>query len=70
MKMVMLKDCVAAEKKMVDTTKFPYEKFIYRLEHKDFKTFKICYFECQEHLNKYLTRHGLKKRDVKIEIKK
>lgn len=55
---------------MIDTTRFPYEKFLYRLEHKDLKTTKVCYFECQEHLDKYLTRHKLKKKDVKVEKKK
>lgn len=48
---------------------FPYEKFTFRLEYKENKTPKICYFECQEHLDKYLNRHNLKKKDVKIDLK-
>lgn len=54
----------------MDNIEFPYEKFIYRLEYKDMKVQKVCYFECNEHLVKYLDRHKLKKKDVKIKVKK
>lgn len=38
------------------------------LEYKDKDgTNKVCYFQCEEHLEKYLTRYKLKKKDVKIE---
>lgn len=50
-------------------TLFPYEKFTFRLEYKENKAPKVCYFECQEHLDKYLIRHNLKKKDVNIDIK-
>lgn len=48
---------------------FPYEKFIFRLEYKEGKIPKICYFECQEHLDKYVSRYNLKKKEIKIDIK-
>ena len=53
--------------KPIDKEKFPYSKFPIRLEHKDAKEKRICWFECEEHLNKYLKRHNLKKKDIKIE---
>ncbi len=55
---------------MIDTTRFPYEKFPYRLEYKEGKIPKICFFECKEHLDKYMERYSLKKRQVNIEINK
>jgi hypothetical protein len=27
---------------------------------------KVCYFQCQEHLDKYLNRSGLKPKDYKV----
>ncbi len=49
---------------------FPFEKFPYKLQHVDGKYNKVCYFECKEHLDKYLVRHKLKKKDVDIKINK
>jgi hypothetical protein len=37
-------------------TQFPYENFPYKLEHKDGKEKRVCYFECKDHLDKYLVR--------------
>lgn len=56
------------EQKMIDTSKFPYSNFPIRLEHEENKVKKVCHFECEEHLNKYLERRKLKKNKVKIEI--
>jgi predicted DNA binding CopG/RHH family protein len=50
----------------MNTTNFPYEKFTIRLEHNEGKSQKLCWFECDEHLQKYLTRHKLKKKDANI----
>jgi len=54
---------------MIATEKFPYTDFPFRLEYKEEKTNKICWFECQEHLDKYVERYKLKKKDMKIESK-
>lgn len=45
--------------------KFPHKSFPWRLEHNDKKT--ICYFECKEHLDKYVERYKLKKKDITVE---
>ena len=36
---------------------FPYDGFPYRLEHKDGSDNKVCWFSCQEHLQKYIERY-------------
>jgi hypothetical protein len=49
--------------------KFPYSTFLYRLELKDGKDKRICWFECQEHVDRFLKRQNLKKKDYILEIK-
>lgn len=45
-----------------------HETFPLTLEYKDIDgTNKVCYFQCKEHLEKYLLRYKLKKKGVKIE---
>jgi hypothetical protein len=56
--------------KMIDTVRFPYPNFPFRLEYEENKVKKVCHFECKEHLDKYLERHKLKKNKVKIENRK
>jgi hypothetical protein len=51
-------------------TQFPYENFPYKLEHKDGKEKRVCYFECKDHLDKYLVRYNIKKKDADIHINK
>ena len=51
---------------MISTDLFPYEKFAFRLEFGEKKNTTICWFECQEHLDKYLERYKLDKRTIKI----
>jgi len=51
---------------MISTELFPYEKFGFRLEFGEKKNSTICWFECQEHLDKYLERYKLDKRTIKI----
>ena len=51
---------------MIDTSLFPYEKFPIRLEIGEKKDVTTCYFECDAHLQKYLTRYKLDKRKIKI----
>ena len=54
---------------MISTEKFPFESFPIRLEYKDGKDSRICWFQCEEHLQKHLERYKLKKKDVTIENK-
>jgi len=49
-------------------TKFPYETMPFRLEHKEGKQTKVCFFACKEHLEKYLTRAKLSPKDCKVEV--
>lgn len=43
-----------------------HESFPLTLVHKDGKEEKVCYFVCQEHLDKYITRYRLNKKDYTI----
>jgi hypothetical protein len=43
-----------------------HEVFPYTLKHlKDYK--KVCYFQCEEHMKKYIERAKLNKKEYKIE---
>jgi len=48
---------------------FPYDKFGFRLEFGEKKNTTVCYFSCQEHLDKYLERYKLDKRTLKIDYR-
>lgn len=50
-----------------DEDKFPYETFPYRLETKEGKTKKVCWFSHESHVHKYIERHKLKKNDYVAE---
>jgi len=52
---------------MKEVNLFPYETFGFRLEHKD--DGKVCWFSCQEHLDKYIDRHKLNPKEVKLDYK-
>ena len=54
---------------MISTELFPYEKFAFRLEFGDKKNPTICWFECQEHLDKYLERYKLDSKTTKIDYR-
>ena len=54
---------------MIDTSLFPYENHPYRLEFGEKKNRTICFFSCQEHLDKYLERYRLDKRTIKIDYR-
>ena len=54
---------------MTETPLFPYEKFAFRLEFGEGKNTTICWFECEEHLQKYLERYKLDKRTIKIDYR-
>jgi len=47
--------------------KFPYPTFPFRVEHKDGNDKKICWFQTEDHANKYLTRSNLKSNEYKLE---
>lgn len=50
-----------------DLSKFPYETFAYRLEHKEEKGKKVCWFSHESHVHKYIERHRLKKSEYVAE---
>lgn len=54
---------------MISTELFPYETMSVRLEFGEKKDKTICYFQCNEHLEKYLTRYKLDKRKIKIDYR-
>jgi hypothetical protein len=52
---------------MTKEEEFPYDQFPYKLIHKDGKDGKDtrkCYFQTEEHMNKHILRHNLKKKDI------
>lgn len=51
---------------MIEPVLFPYFSFPIRLEHGDKKESAVCWFECEEHLQRYLDRYKLDKRKIKI----
>jgi len=50
-----------------DERKFPYETFHYRLETKEGKTKKVCWFSHESHVYKYIEQHKLNKKDYVAE---
>ena len=54
---------------MIDTSLFPYEKFPVRLQFGEKKEISVCWFECDEHLQKYLNRYKLDKRTIKVDYR-
>jgi hypothetical protein len=54
---------------MISTELFPYENHPYRLEFGEKKNTTICFFSCEEHLDKYLNRYKLDKKTVKIDYR-
>lgn len=54
---------------MIDTSLFPHENHPFRLEFGEKKNSTICWFSCEEHLKRYLTRYGLDEKKVKIDYR-
>jgi len=54
---------------MISTELFPYENHPYRLEFGEKKNSTVCFFSCEEHLDKYLERYKLDKRTLKIDYR-
>jgi hypothetical protein len=55
--------------RVISTELFPYDKFGFRLEFGEKKNITVCWFECQEHLDKYLERYKLDKRTIKLDYR-
>jgi hypothetical protein len=49
-----------------DQDLFPHTGFPVRLEYQDGKEHRICWFQCQNHLDKHLTRYSIKTKDATI----
>ena len=45
---------------------FPYSTFPIRLEFKEDKKTRVCYFQDTTHLNKYLIKHKINKKTADI----
>jgi hypothetical protein len=60
---------MTSKKSKTEKPDFPHPGFPYRLEHKEGKDNKICFFQCEEHMNKYLQRTKIKKKDYKVSFK-
>jgi len=56
------------KQRVTESEKFPYDMFPYRLDHKTEK--KVCWFQCQEHLDKYIERHKLTTKDYTVSCKR
>ncbi len=54
---------------MIDTSLFPHENHPIRLEFGEKKNGTICWFSCEEHLKRYLTRYRLDEKKVKIDYR-
>ena len=54
---------------MISTELFPYENHPYRLEFGEKKEKTVCFFSCEEHLQKYLNRYKLDKRTLNIDYR-
>ncbi len=51
---------------MNTSTDFPYATFPIRLEFKEDKRSRVCYFQDKTHLNKYLISHKINKKTADI----
>ena len=49
--------------KKYEDFRFPYETFPICIQHYDSDNFKICWFQCIDHMDKYIKRHKLKQPD-------
>jgi hypothetical protein len=49
-----------------DQDLFPHTGFPVRLEYQDRNEYRICWFQCQSHLDKHLTRYKIKPKDATV----
>ena len=54
---------------MISSELFPYETFPIRLEFGEKKNTTVSYFQCEEHLQKYLERYKLDERTTRIDYR-
>ena len=54
---------------MIDTSLFPHQNHPYRLEFGEKKNPTICWFECEQHLKKYIERYKLKAKELTIQYR-
>jgi hypothetical protein len=54
---------------MIDTSLFPHENHPYRLEFGEKKNVTVCWFSCEDHLQKYLKRYKLDTKTIKIDYR-
>jgi hypothetical protein len=54
---------------MISTDLFPYENHPYRLEFGEKKNPTVCFFSCEEHLQKHLTRYKIDTKVAKIDYR-
>jgi hypothetical protein len=54
---------------MIDPQLFPYLSFPIRLEFGLKKDNTICFFQCEEHLQSYVNRYKLDRREIKIDYR-
>lgn len=57
------------EKSLKEKEQFPHIGFPYRLEYMEDKDKKICFFQCENHMEKHITRHKLNRKTCKISVK-
>lgn len=55
--------------KPVEKEKFPHNGFEYRLDQKEGKETRICWFQSEDHLKKHIQRYNLKKKDIVVSAK-
>jgi hypothetical protein len=51
---------------MTDEELFPHQGFPIRLEYVDVKDHKTCWFQCESHLEKHITRYNLKQSEITV----
>jgi hypothetical protein len=51
---------------MIDTSIFPYKNLPIRLEFGEKKSVTVCYFDCDYHLQKYIDRYKLDRKNIAI----
>ena len=54
---------------MISTELFPHQNHPYRLEFGEKKNITLCFFECKEHLDKYIERYKLKAKDIQVQYR-
>jgi hypothetical protein len=54
---------------MISTELFPHPGHPYRLEFGEKKNITLCFFECKEHLDKYIERYKLKAKDIQVQYR-